>query len=50
MTGRSQQDTEGDRPPPMPRWVKVAGILAALLIATVLIVHLAGGGMGNHAR
>lgn len=40
---------DADGPPPMPRWVKVAGALLGFLIATAVIVHLAGGGMGNHA-
>ena len=37
-----------DRPPPMPRWVKLSGIIAILFVVTVIIVHLAGGGMRNH--
>jgi hypothetical protein len=37
-----------DKPPPMPRWVKVSGVIAILFVITVIVVHLAGGGMGNH--
>ena len=31
-----------------PRWVKVFGVLALILILLVVIVHLSGGGIGNH--
>jgi hypothetical protein len=32
-----------------PRWVKVFGIVALIVIAIVVIVHVAGGGFHNHA-
>lgn len=32
----------------MPRWVKVFGIIAIVLVLLVVINHLAGGGMGGH--
>jgi hypothetical protein len=35
---------------PMPRWVKVFGIIAVALVLIFIINHLAGGGMGNHAQ
>jgi hypothetical protein len=35
---------------PTPRWVKVfAGVLAVLLLV-FLVMHLAGGGFGDHRR
>lgn len=40
-----------ERPPGMPRWVKVSGIIAIVLILLFIIMHLfGGGGMGpmNH--
>lgn len=46
----SKQDFTGEGPPPAPRWVKVSAILAVILLLGVVIVHLAGGGLGNHIR
>jgi hypothetical protein len=34
--------------PRTPRWVKVFLFVAIVVVAVFLIVHLAGGGMGNH--
>ena len=31
-----------------PRWVKVFGIVALVLVLLFLIVHRAGGGLGGH--
>ena len=31
-----------------PRWVRIFGIIAILLIFVFLIVHLAGGGFHGH--
>lgn len=31
-----------------PRWVKVSAVVAVVLVAVFLIVHLAGGGMVGH--
>lgn len=31
-----------------PRWVKVFGIIVGVLILLFVILHLAGGGLGNH--
>ncbi|ALC24829.1 hypothetical protein SPRI_6523 [Streptomyces pristinaespiralis] len=31
-----------------PRWVKVLGGIALALVVVILVVHLAGGGMGGH--
>ena len=37
--------------PGAPRWVKVLGAIAALLVATFIVVHLAGGGFqGMHGH
>ena len=35
-------------PEKAPRWVKVFGIVAAVLVAAFLAVHIAGGGLGHH--
>lgn len=32
-----------------PRWVKVLGIIALVVISIVVIIHLAGGGFHGHA-
>lgn len=37
-----------EKPPPTPRWVKVFGAIAAVLIAVFLVVHLMGGGFHGH--
>lgn len=34
-------------PPPMPRWVKVSGIIVAVLVLLVVIVMLIPGGGGH---
>lgn len=36
--------------PPAPRWVKVAGAIAAVAIVVVVVLHLAGAmpGMMHH--
>jgi hypothetical protein len=52
----SGPDSEGDSgaksyPAPRagtPRWVKVFGIVAVILVLGFLIFHLMGGGLGNH--
>ncbi|MFD7409347.1 hypothetical protein ACFV7R_43510 [Streptomyces sp. NPDC059866] len=31
-----------------PRWVKVSVVVAVVLVAVFVIVHLAGGGMVGH--
>ncbi len=38
------------KPPSTPRWVKVSGIIAALVIVALVILALAGGehGPGRH--
>jgi hypothetical protein len=50
-TGDTGDDT-GRRPdyesPSTPRWVKVFGLIALVLILVFVIVHLAGGGLGHH--
>ena len=32
----------------MPRWVKVFGLVALVLVVAFLVMHLAGGGLGHH--
>lgn len=36
-------DAEG-----VPRWVKAFAIAALVLLAVLVVLHLAGGGMGQH--
>jgi hypothetical protein len=31
-----------------PRWVKVAAIIVIVLIVLFVIIHLTGGGLGEH--
>jgi hypothetical protein len=31
-----------------PRWVKVSGIIAIVLILLLVILHLLGSGLGGH--
>lgn len=32
----------------MPRWVKVFGIIVIVLVLVFIILHLTGGGLGDH--
>lgn len=34
--------------PRTPRWVKVFLMVGIAVVVAIVIVHLAGGGMGNH--
>ncbi|MDX6345805.1 MAG: hypothetical protein QOF84_595 [Streptomyces sp.] len=34
--------------PSTPRWVKVSGIIAGVLVLAFVVMHLAGGGMDGH--
>jgi hypothetical protein len=31
-----------------PRWVNVSAVIAVALVLAFVVVHLVGGGMGNH--
>jgi hypothetical protein len=42
--GPSARRVRGDRPPSAPRWVKVSGIIAFVLIGLVVASHLTGLG------
>lgn len=33
-----------------PRWVKVFGIIALVLVLLFVILHLIGGGLGGHTH
>ena len=33
-----------------PRWVKVFGAVALILLSTAAVAHLVGGGMGHHGH
>ena len=35
-------------PPPAPRWVKLFGLAAILLVVVFAILHIAGRGLGGH--
>ena len=37
-----------DESPPAPRWVKVFGLIAVVLVVGFVILHLAGGGFRGH--
>jgi len=37
-----------DRYPGTPRWVKVFGIFALVLVLLFIILHLTGHGLGDH--
>ena len=49
----SSDDTDvrcdGESPPGAPRWVKVFGIIALVLVVSFLARHLTGGGVRGHA-
>jgi hypothetical protein len=38
----------GDENTGTPRWVKVFGIIAVVLLLLFVILHLTGGGLGGH--
>ena len=40
-------DAEGESPPRMPRWLKVAAIVVGVLVALVLLLQITGIG-GEH--
>ena len=41
---------EAPHPPPRPRWVKIAGIVAAVVILVVIAMALFGGGEHGPSR
>ena len=40
----SEADSRADQPPGLPRWVKVSGLVLAVLLALLLAAHLLSGG------
>ena len=42
------QPRPGSGPPPVPRWVKVTGIVVVVLALLVAVMLLAGHGPGRH--
>jgi hypothetical protein len=38
----------GDETPGTPRWVKVFGIIAIILVLLFVILHVTGRGLGGH--
>ena len=47
-SANGRPDDGAAEPEKAPRWVKVFGIVAAILVAAFLAVHIAGGGLGHH--
>ena len=46
---REQDETQnGSGPPGVPAWLKISGVVVAVLVAVVIIVLLMGGGNGEH--
>lgn len=41
-------ETSPTAPPPAPRWVKVLGLIAVVLVVVFAILHLAGRGLEGH--
>jgi hypothetical protein len=45
-SGDPGEAADRESPPPMPRWVKVSGIIVALLVLLLVVVLLVSGGHG----
>ena len=43
---KSAEPTDDDAP--TPRWVKAFGVVALVLLLAFVVLHLAGGGSGEH--
>jgi hypothetical protein len=48
--GGANLGPEGDRPPGAPRWVRVFGAFAVVLVVLFVVLHLVGGGFRGHGR
>lgn len=46
----SSSDPDDDDSGDTPRWVKVFGIIGAVIVLLFVILHVAGRGLGGHAR
>ena len=44
----ANSDLDSDVGAPTPRWVKVFGVIAIVVLIAFVILHLAGGGPGRH--
>jgi len=44
----SASETDGDTS--TPRWVKVFGIIALVLVLVFILLHLTGRGLGGHSH
>ena len=47
-TGQGGTEPPASEPPATPRWVKVTGIVAVLIVLAALVKVLFGGGVGGH--
>lgn len=49
MKGLTSPGSEHDAtPPPAPRWVKLLGLVAIVIVVVFAILHIAGRGLGGH--
>lgn len=42
------EPSDPERPPPAPRWVKVLGLIAIVIVVVFALLHIAGRGLGGH--
>jgi hypothetical protein len=42
------QDIDAPKPPATPRWVKITGVVLALIVVAVVVKLAFGGGVGGH--
>lgn len=50
MSQRSPEAHDRSSDAETPRWVKVSGIVVAVLAVVFAVLHLTGNGMGRHGR
>lgn len=48
MSSQIPIQPERGKPPGMPRWVKVLGIILLMLVLAVIALHLTGNNPGGH--
>lgn len=42
------QEIDGPEPPATPRWVKITGVVLAVIVVAILVKLAFGGGLGAH--